>query len=94
MKNLAFFASLIAGAAFIPMGSEQASAQTIPPPPGTDTYYYHIDYYSDATMTTVIGYQTERCLNNLYIVTSPAIGNVSEFYLKTAIGQCPGSGDW
>ncbi len=56
--------------------------------------YYAYTFYSDASMTSAVGYYREYCLNNLYVITPQVTGETSPYYSREAIGRCPGLGDW
>lgn len=53
---------------------------------------YHRTFYSDATMTTQVGWYIDRCWNG-NVVASPVHGTTSPYYTLEAVGECPG-GYW
>lgn len=53
---------------------------------------YFKTYYSDATMTTTVGFRRDGC-NNGRVSAGPIIGTSSPYYTEEAIGTCPG-GYW
>ena len=53
---------------------------------------YFRTFYSDATLTTQVGFYRDRCSNG-NVVASPVNGTTSPFYTLEAIGSCPG-GYW
>jgi hypothetical protein len=53
---------------------------------------YEKFYYSDGSYSTVVGHQTDRCVNG--IVGSGTLAGVkSDYVVQTAVGECPG-GYW
>lgn len=58
-------------------------------PPGL---LYEKYYYSDATYTTVVGHQLDRCVNG-NVGSGVLAGSKSDYVVQTAVGQCPG-GYW
>ena len=58
-------------------------------PPGL---MYQKTYYSDATLTTVVGMQVDRCING-NVGSGPLAGSKSDFVVAEAVGSCPG-GYW
>ena len=57
----------------------------------SSTMYLRI-FYSDASLTTVVGTYTDRCRGNT-AVASPVNGIVTPYYTLEAVGSCPG-GYW
>lgn len=53
---------------------------------------YHHTFYSDATMTTQVGWYRDKCWNG-YVQATPVHGTTSPYYTLEAIGSCPG-GYW
>lgn len=53
---------------------------------------YFRTFYSDATLTTQVGFYRDRCSNG-HVVASPVSGTTSPFYTLEAVGSCPG-GYW
>lgn len=53
---------------------------------------YHRTFYSDATLTTQVGFYRDRCWNG-NVVASPVNGVTSPYYTLEPIGECPG-GYW
>ncbi len=58
-------------------------------PPGI---MYHRTFYSDATLSTQVGWYIDRCWNG-NVVASPVHGTTSPFFTLEAVGECPG-GYW
>lgn len=79
--KLAVIAALLATAAF----SGAATAKT-------GGLMYHRTFYSDATMTTQVGWYIDRCWNGT-VMASPVHGTTSPYYTLEAVGTCPG-GYW
>jgi hypothetical protein len=80
IKSLAFVAAVaVAGVAGV------ASAV----PPGL---LYEKYYYTDATYTTVVGHQLDRCVNG-NVGSGTLHGSKSDYVIATAVGECPG-GYW
>lgn len=81
VRTILIAGALVAAAAL----SGAASAK----PPGI---MYHRTFYSDATLTTQVGWYIDRCWNG-NVVASPVHGTTSPYYTLEAVGQCPG-GYW
>lgn len=73
--------ALIAGSAVAAAASARA--------PGI---MYHRTFYSDATLTTQVGFYRDRCWNG-NVVAAPVNGVTSPYYTLEPIGECPG-GYW
>jgi hypothetical protein len=79
--RLVAVSAIIAGAALGATATAKA--------PGT---MYFRTFYSDATLTTQVGFYLDRCSNG-HVVPSPVSGTTSPFYTLEAVGSCPG-GYW
>lgn len=79
--RFAMAAAVLSGSVF----AAAATAQT----PGI---MYFRTFYSDATLTTQVGFYRDRCSGNR-VVASPVHGVTSPFYTLEPIGSCPG-GYW
>lgn len=53
---------------------------------------YFKTYYSDASLTTAIGFRRDGC-NNGRVSAGPLVGSSSSYYVEEAVGSCPG-GYW
>lgn len=53
---------------------------------------YEKYYHSDATYTTVVGHQLDRCVNG-NVGSGTLHGSSSAYVVATAVGECPG-GYW
>lgn len=80
IKSLAFVAAVTVAAL-------AGAASAVPP-----GLLYEKFYYSDASYTTVVGHQTDRCINGI-VGSGTLAGSKSDFVVQTAVGQCPG-GYW
>lgn len=76
-------------AALVLAGSTAAGAVS-----AQSSLYYHYTYFSDAAKTTIVGEISERCVNGYIIVPYAPEVQFTDFYTRTAIGACPGLGDW
>ena len=81
VKTILIAGALVTAAAL----SGAATAQ----PPGI---MYHRTFYSDATLTSQVGWYIDHCWNG-NVVASPVHGRTSPYYTLEAVGQCPG-GYW
>ena len=48
---------------------------------------YHHTFYSDATLTTQVGWYRDRCWNG-YVQATPVNGTVTPYYTLEPIGRC------
>lgn len=55
--------------------------------------YYSYEFYSDASHTSMVGYYYQTCVNGT-IYTPMVTGTTSPYYVREAIGRCPGLGPW
>ena len=53
---------------------------------------YHRTFYSDASLTTQVGWYRDGCWNG-NVVATPVHGTTSPYYTLEGIGSCPG-GYW
>jgi hypothetical protein len=78
----AVLAAALLAVSLAPMGAQARVAELM----------YFKTYYSDATLTTVVGFRRDGC-NNGRVSAGPIVGSSSPYYLEEAIGTCPG-GYW
>lgn len=81
-KRVVLAASILAAATMVSSG---AGART-------SGIMYHHTFYSDASMTTQVGWYRDKCWGN-YVQATPVHGTTSPYYTLEAIGSCPG-GYW
>ncbi|WP_291841025.1 hypothetical protein [Brevundimonas sp.] len=77
----------LALAAAVAVAGIAGAASAVPP-----GLMYQKTYYSDATLTTVVGIQVDRCVNG-NVGSGPLAGSKSDFVVAEAVGSCPG-GYW
>jgi len=77
-----------AGVAAIILGSALAAAASARAP----GIMYFRTFYSDATLTTQVGWYRDGCSNG-NVVATPVHGTTSPYYTLEAVGSCPG-GYW
>ncbi len=53
---------------------------------------YYRTFYSDATLTTQVGWYVDGCSSG-NVVSTPVHGTTSPYYTLEAVGDCPG-GYW
>lgn len=77
-----------AGVAAVILGSALAAAASARAP----GIMYFRTFYSDATLTTQVGWYRDGCSNG-NVVATPVHGTTSPYYTLEAVGSCPG-GYW
>lgn len=77
----------VAFAAVVAIAGLAGAASSAPP-----GLLYQKTYYSDATLTAVVGMQVDRCINGI-VGSGPLAGSKSDFVVAEAVGSCPG-GYW
>ncbi|WP_439635511.1 hypothetical protein [Oceanicaulis sp.] len=71
--------ALVAAAATVGFSSQAGSSEPM--------YFYY--FYSDASMTDVVGFRRDVCTNG-YVTSAPLLGQRTPYVETELVGMCPG----
>lgn len=82
MRKIIFAAAV--GIASLGLGAAALTAA------GAAQPLYLWTYYSDASLSSQVGWSQDECLGDLWVSSGPVQGQRTDFFTKELIGSCPG----